>query len=115
MIYHIFFLIIFFQIVTSNDLPFPEDNECEKLNSLLINRFLYNLSFPENISSIYKILKYSGSGMDDLGDYHGCMQLNDTNYYRVSLSISIVSTSIGICYYKTCNITYFNETLKKND
>ena len=118
MIYQINFLyilifLIIFQLCLSNDLPFPEDNECEKLNSLIINRLLYNLSLPENISSIYKILKYSGSGMDDLGDYYGCMQLSDTNYYKISISISIVSTSIGICYYKTCNITYFNETLKK--
>ena len=53
--------------------------------------------------------------MLDLGDYYGCMQLSDTNYYKISLSISIVSTSIGICYYKKCDINYFNETLKNSE
>ena len=49
---------------------FPEDEQCEKMGSLLINHIIEKTPLPDNLSDSFKLVKYSGSGLNDLGDYY---------------------------------------------
>ena len=85
---------------------FPEDEECEKIGSLLINHIIEKTPLPDNISDSIKLLKYSGGGLNDLGDYYACKKLNYANYFTISVSLSGMGQSIGICYFKDCSRDY---------
>ena len=85
---------------------FPEDEQCEKMGSLLINHIIEKTPLPDNISDSIKLLKYSGSGLNDLGDYYACKKLHYANYFTISVSLSGMGQSIGICYFKDCSRDY---------
>ena len=85
---------------------FPEDEQCEKMGSLLINHIIEKTPLPDNITDSIKLLKYSGSGLNDLGDYYACKKLNYANYFTISVSLSGMGQSIGICYFKDCSRDY---------
>ena len=85
---------------------FPEDEQCEKMGSLLINHIIEKTPLPDNISDSINLLKYSGSGLNDLGDYYACKKLHYANYFTISVSLSGMGQSIGICYFKDCSRDY---------
>ena len=85
---------------------FPEDEECEKIGSLLINHIIEKTPLPDNLSDSFKLVKYSGSGLNDLGDYYACKKLNYASYFTISVSLNGMSQSIGICYLKDCSRDY---------
>ena len=118
---HLFLIIILLslsEIKTENkikitDESFPEDSECEKLGSMLIHHILTNDSLPGEYKDIHKLLKYSGTGLNDLGDYYGCLSLNYSIYYTLELSLGMMGQSIGFCYFKKCNQSYFKNSINK--
>ena len=85
---------------------FPEDEQCEKMGSLLINHIIEKTPLPDNLSDSFKLVKYSGSGLNDLGDYYACKKLNYASYFTISVSLNGMSQSIGICYLKDCSRDY---------
>ena len=93
-------------------LPFPNDTSCEILNSLLLRHLLYQTPLPPDKSPYYKLLKYSGSGLNDLGDYYSCKSLSFSSYYIISLSLGAISQSLGICVFKECTETYIANSLQ---
>ena len=94
------------------NLPFPNDTSCEILNSLLLRHLLYQTPLPPDKSPYYKLLKYSGSGLNDLGDYYSCKSLSFSSYYIISLSFGALSQSLGICVFKECTETYIAHSLQ---
>ena len=95
------------------DEEFPDENECEKVGSMLLHHILTKDPLPEQYKDVHKILKYSGTGLNDLGDYYGCSNLNYTRYYILELNLGFISQSIGFCYFKQCNQTYFQNSIDK--
>ena len=70
---------------------FPEDEQCEKMGSLLINHIIEKTPLPDNLSDSFKLVKYSGSGLNDLGDYYACKKLNYASYFTISVSLNGMS------------------------
>lgn len=92
-------------------IPFPGDDKCEKMGSLLLKHILEKTPLPDYLSDSYKLLKYSGSGLNDLGDYYACKTLPYSNYYTISIFMNSMSQSIGICYLKECSKDYIQNSL----
>ncbi len=105
-----FFIILayFFIFINTQDIPFPQDNKCEQLGSLLLNHLLFdskeNISIP---TEMQKIIRCSGSSFNDLGDYYGCKNLNNSAYYLLIINLGQFSGNIGLCYFKECTIDYY--------
>ena len=105
--HYLLLLIFFFISIESQDIPFPTDDKCEQLGSLLINNMLFakeNISIP---TEMQKIIRCSGSAINDLGDYNGCKNLNNSAYYILMINLGKVSGNIGLCYFKECTIDYY--------
>lgn len=105
-----FFIILtyFFIFINTQEIPFPEDEKCEQLGSLLLNHILFdsekNISIPTDMQ---KIIRCSGSSFNDLGDYYGCKNLNNSAYYLLSINLGQITGSVGLCYFKECTIEYY--------
>ena len=122
-----FLLSILIHLSKSQEIIFKEDDICEKFGSSLLAHIfknetetkLNNTKDPfqqfENIT--YKeIIKNSGSGLNDLGDYFGCKRNKDAEYYLMTLSAqnnAIFQVSLGFCYYKKCTENYFQNFTNK--
>ena len=110
-------LIILLKISSSKkkitDEEFPEEDECEKVGSMLLHHIITNEPLPEQYKDAHKLLKYSGTGLNDLGDYYGCVALNYTRYYILELSLGFIGQSVGFCYFKQCNQSYFQNSINK--
>ena len=112
---YIFFFFSLISIINSQfpeDLPFPNDNDCEKFGALFLKSYIYNEPFLPEFSDAERLIKYSGSGLDDLGDYWACKQLNYSSYFILSANLGMMSQSMGICIYKKCDLNYINNSLK---
>ena len=84
---YIFFFFSLISIINSQfpeDLPFPNDNDCEKFGALFLKSYIYNEPFLPEFSDAERLIKYSGSGLDDLGDYWACKQLNYSSYFIIN-------------------------------
>ena len=95
------------------DEEFPDEDECEKVGSMLLHHIITNEPLPEQYKDVHKLLKYSGTGLNDLGDYKGCNSLNYTRYYILELSLGFIGQSLGFCYFKQCNQSYFQNSISK--
>ena len=125
---HLFFLLsILFHLYKSQEIIFKDDDICEKFGSnLLAHMFknetenkLNNTKEPfkdfENIT-LNEIIKYSGTGLNDLGDYFGCKRNKNAEYYLMTLSTPnnpVIQISLGFCYYKNCTENYFQNFKNK--
>ena len=125
---HLFFLLsILIHLSKSQEIIFKDDDICEKFGSnLLAHMFknetenkLNNTKEPfkefENIT-LNEIIKYSGTGLNDLGDYFGCKRNKDAEYYLMMLSTPnnpVIQVSLGFCYYKNCTENYFQNFKNK--
>ena len=94
------------------NIPFPNDTSCEILNSLFLRHLLYQTPLSPDKSSYYKLIKYSGSGLNDLGDYYSCRSLSFSSYYIISLSLGAISQSLGVCVFRECTEAYIERSLE---
>ena len=54
-----------------------------------------------------KIIRCIGSSFNDLGDYYGCKNLNNSAYYLLIINLGQISGNISLCYFKECSIDYY--------
>ena len=100
-------LLILISIDFILSVPFPYDSKCEKMNSMLLNHLLLNTSLPIEYKDITNLLKYSGSGLNDLGDYYSCNSISYAHYQIIQFQYKDIIQSIGLCLFRECSI---NET-----
>ena len=125
---HLFFLLsILFHLYKSQEIIFKDDDICEKFGSNLLAYIFKNETekkvnntkdpFKEFENITYnEIIKNSGSGLNDLGDYFGCKRNKDAEYYLMTLGIQnnpLIQASLGFCYYKKCTEDYFQNFTNK--
>ena len=121
-----FLLIIsFISFSLSQNLIF-DDDLCEQFGSNLIYHIINNntkeLNKSKNIFSKFEnithvdIIKNSGTGLNDLGDYIGCKRNNNSEYYMMNIMSStnpLLQTTLGFCYYKECTKNHFQNFTNK--
>ena len=119
---YFFIFIILIKISKTQKLVFENDSLCEQFGSSLIFHIFHNetenkdLSLKNNLYdkfgniTISDIIRNSGSGLNDLGDYLGCKRNKLSDYYLMSLGSPLnplIQTTLGFCYYKECKNKYF--------
>ena len=107
-------LIVFVPLQTkANNINNSTDLECELKTGMLLAYFINGTKIPDDYHDVYKFYTYSGKNLNDLGDYLGCKSIsNISNYIYVSYSLSLkplTNISLGICYFKECNATYYQK------
>lgn len=60
-------------------------------------------------SDEYKLLKYSGTAINDLGDYYSFNVLSYGKFYCIDIQLGGISQSIGLWYIKQCNKEYMQK------
>jgi peptidoglycan/LPS O-acetylase OafA/YrhL len=90
-----------------------EDHPCEKKTSIMIKHFMDGTPLPPEYNDSYKFIMYSGTGLNDLGDYSSCKKMKIFNYYtiifRIQFGVYNLSLGTGLCYFKECDIKYMNK------
>ncbi len=91
-----------------------EDHPCEQRTSMLLKYFLNQSSeIPSEYSDYYKFFIFSGTSVNDYGDYRGCKKLNISQYsmlsYNITTSAANITVRLGLCYFKECDINYMNK------
>ena len=129
---YFFIFIILIKISKTQKLVFENDSLCEQFGSSLIYHIFHNETENKDLSlknnpydkfgniTISDIIRNSGSGLNDLGDYLGCKRNKLADYYLMSLGSPLnplMQTTLGFCYYKECKNKYFqnftNKIIKK--
>ena len=125
---YFFIFIILIKISKTQKLVFENDSLCEQFGSSLIYHIFHNetenkdLSLKNNLYdkfgniTISDIIRNSGSGLNDLGDYLGCKRNKLADYYLVILGSTLnplMQTTLGFCYYKECKNKYFQNFTNK--
>lgn len=87
--------------------------DCEKVTQRFLSYIIDKKPLPAEYSDPYKLLKYSGTGINDLGDYYSCNVLSFGKFYRIDIQLGGTSQSIGLCYLKQCNKQYTQTALYK--
>ena len=94
-----------------------EDHPCEKKTSLMIKHIIDETPLPEGYEEFYKFILYSGTGLNDLGDYSACKRMDIFRFFNIEFSLSFglknISLSTGFCYFKECDLNYMIKV--KND
>ena len=103
----LFILTFYVDIYFILSVPFPNDSQCEIMNSMLLNHLLLNSTLPIEYKDITKLLQYSGSGFNDLGDYYSCVLIPYAHYQIIQFQYKDIIQSIGLCLFKVCSL---NET-----
>jgi peptidoglycan/LPS O-acetylase OafA/YrhL len=89
------------------------DHPCEVKTNIILAYIFAKQPLPDEYKDLYKFFFYSGSGLNELGDYDSCLKLGYSNYYIFNISLAaspMAGMRIGICYFKECDITYLNES-----
>jgi hypothetical protein len=90
-----------------------EDHPCEKKTSMIIKHLIDGTPLPPEMDDFNKIAIYSGSGINDLGDYSSCKKIEAFSYYTILFDVNfgVYNLSLGtaLCYYKECDIEYMNK------
>ncbi len=125
---YFFIFIILIQISKTQKLVFENDSLCEQFGSSLIYHIFHNETENKNLSlknnlydkfgniTISDIIRNSGTGLNDLGDYLGCKRNKLADYYLVILGSTLnplMQTTLGFCYYKECKNKYFQNFTNK--
>ena len=125
---NLFITLLLISLTISQKLVFENDSLCEQFGSSLIYHIFHNetenkdLSLKNNLYdkfgniTISDIIRNSGSGLNDLGDYLGCKRNKLADYYLMSLGSPLnplMQTTLGFCYYKECKNKYFQNFTNK--
>ena len=108
---NLFITLLLISLTISQKLVFENDSLCEQFGSSLIYHIFHN----ETIT-LSDIIRNSGSGLNDLGDYLGCKRNKLADYYLMSLGSPLnplIQTTLGFCYYKECKNKYFQNFTNK--
>ena len=126
----IFFIIsILISFSKTQEIIFKTDLLCEQFGSSLISHIFQNntnsknsINQSNNLNEKFEnmtfkdIIKHSGTGLNDLGDYFGCKRNKVSEYYMMNIisgQNSLVQTTLGFCYYKNCTKDYFQNFTNK--
>ena len=126
----IFFIIsILISFSKTQEIIFKTDLLCEQFGSSLISHIFQNntnsknsINQSNNLNEKFEnmtfkdIIKHSGTGLNDLGDYFGCKRNKISEYYMMNIisgQNSLVQTTLGFCYYKNCTKDYFQNFTNK--
>lgn len=94
---------------------FPDDTDCEQIGSRILNHIINKQPLPAEYEDAYKLLKYSGSGLNDMGDYYACQSLSYANYYKITILFFAGGQpspqEIGFCYLKQCDTKYIQNAV----
>ena len=107
----ILLIFYFLSFTFQSSIPFPEDEQCEKIGSIIMKHIIDKSPLPEEYKEAYKLLKYSGSGLNDMGDYYACKTLPFSNFYTITISISGMSQTMGLCFLKDCSREYIQNSI----
>ena len=122
------FFLSFISLSSSQELIFENDSLCEIFGSSLISHLFPNGTENKNIPlkknwydkfgniTFSDIIRNSGSGLNDLGDYLGCKRNKAADYYVMIIGSTfnpLIQTSLGFCYYKECTNKYFQNFTEK--
>ena len=124
---NIFIILSLIDISISQEIIFENDTLCEQFGSSLMSHILHygndeNIPLKKNINdkfkniTFYDIIRNSGTGFNDLGNYSGCKRNKEANYYLMSIGSSnnpFIRLNLGICYYKECSNKYFQNFTNK--
>jgi peptidoglycan/LPS O-acetylase OafA/YrhL len=93
-----------------------EDHPCEKKTDELIRFFLdFNWTkplSPKNLPDYIKFFLFSGSKLNDLGDYQGCVNMTNSRYFLMNYrghNFGGISLNTGLCYFKECDKNYLEK------
>lgn len=81
---------------------------CQNKTNELLKYLLNPANTTFNSSDIQGIFFYSGSAINDYGDYTNCISDSRYNYILASANSSNTLFNLGLCYYKECTADYFN-------
>jgi peptidoglycan/LPS O-acetylase OafA/YrhL len=94
----------------------PENHECEKKTNLLIGRiFNSTAAIPEEYTNAVKFVIYSGTSINDYGDYYACKKLDFSTFYIIQIGIinpgmpTPMTFRMGLCYFKECDTEYLQQ------
>ena len=105
--FYLFFSYYLIYIKTQE--PFySNENRCDQYIKIFQN-LTKNISIPPEME---RVLRCSGSGLNDLGDYYGCKNLNNSVYYLLTINLGSNSAHIGICYFKECSLDSYLKEIK---
>jgi peptidoglycan/LPS O-acetylase OafA/YrhL len=89
----------------------PYNVPCEIKTDLILSMLFNQTKMPDEYSEWYKFAMYSGTGMNDLGDYHNCVSMTYSKYYLITFIVNpIWSVKLGICYFKECDKEYLENS-----
>jgi peptidoglycan/LPS O-acetylase OafA/YrhL len=94
----------------------PANNECEHKTNLLLSSIFNKTQLVENQLDMYKFIIYSGTSLNDIGDYFGCKKLKISKFYTYWIYITNpqkITLKQGICYFKECDKSYLQNSLFK--
>jgi peptidoglycan/LPS O-acetylase OafA/YrhL len=112
----LFMIITTIKLVNNTTNPpenFFANNECERKTKIVLSHLLSNIPLPDELSDFHKTFYFSGSGINELGDYDSCMKLEGYRYYLLIVNPTPdfrTSQKIGFCYFKDCDINYMNNS-----
>jgi len=102
--------------INERNLTVNSDNEtdfCSQKTNELLKYFLNPENSTININDFKGFILYSSLGINDFGDYTNCVNTPEHNYLCLSINYVGISARMGLCYYKACNATYFNNSKDK--
>jgi peptidoglycan/LPS O-acetylase OafA/YrhL len=90
-----------------------EDHPCEIKTQMILRKILNQSEIPQEYSDFQNMILFSGTGMNDWGDYVGCKKLlKYSNFFMINYKIALPGTNIstvaqiGLCYFKECDLEY---------
>jgi peptidoglycan/LPS O-acetylase OafA/YrhL len=98
------------------DISEEEDHPCEKKTQMILKKIINQSDIPEEYSDFQNMFLFSGTGINDWGDYVGCKKmLNYSNYFMINYKMPLPGTNIttvaqvGLCYFKECDLDYMTK------
>ena len=76
-----------------------------------INECIQGFSRTEE-KDLPKLIYYSGRDLNDLGNYHDCLELPKTKYFLLMFKVGTVGLSLGLCAPDACNEQDVEENIK---
>ena len=119
----IFYLLFLFIIFIKSEIPLRNSSndsnlllnnsdDCEIKTGILISA-LTNKTYvipDEYKTSISKFLFYSGTNINELGNYKECNKMEMGSYKLIGGIFIGTYNFFGLCYFKDCDEQYFNQT-----
>lgn len=89
------------------------DLKCIALTAELMS-FIYLKYFPDNYEYMRSMILYSSKGINDIGNQYSCKNLNHnkSKYFHLTYTTPYSVINFGLCYFKECSESFFNENKK---